>query len=401
VFSEKAKGLIARTRDPISTRNLVADLLNFPADRLLALFGVTRWEPREVHALKDQVFFDVVTELSQSGWNCDAPAFGEGNRDTLLMETARRGFVRTSERLLEGGAEANYNNRGYGASTPLMCASDPEIMRHLLDRGADPLAVNALDQTDFTYKLFKGLTPGARHYLYNTDKIPLQPLLANFRACVLSRASFPYEPMYPLCLLPVVPVGYPCENIVDQLLIDNMLRGRYIPFSSKALRFELTTGLSVWRHVKRRLMEERSVSPALAVGCMACMAKLEECRKSDDLAFLEAYVEKPLPREPETREKFSKAVFVYLLFSLSSLPAGQILRWLMLLGRLLRQASQWMDFWGEEPLRVVNSLLETRARDSHILHELATLQALLAMRVNVAENFGEFQIPDALAGGKS
>lgn len=128
------------------------------------------------------------------------------------------------------------------------------------------------------------------------------------------------------------------------------------------------------------------------------MAKLEDCRKPEDLAFLEAYAEKPLPREPETREKFSKAVFVHLLFSLSPLPAGQILRWLMLLGKLLRQVSQWMDFWGEEPFQVVNSLFKTSARPSHILHELATLQALLAMRVNVAENFGEFQIPDDLPG---
>jgi hypothetical protein len=381
--------------DPISTRNLVADLLNLPADRLLALFGVTRWEPREVHALKEQIFFDVVTELSQSGWNCNAPAFGEGNRSTLLMETARLGLVQASARLLDKGTEANYNNRGYGASTPLMSARDPEIMRNLLDHGADPLAVNALNQTDFAYKLFKGLTPGARFYLYNTKKFPLDPLLANFRDCILSRSSFPYEPMYPLCL---VPVGYPCENIVDQILIDNMLRGRYIPFSSKALRSPLTEGLTVWQHVKRRLAQEQSVSPALVVGCMACMAKLEDCRKPEDLAFLEAYVEKPLPREPEMREKFSKAVFVHLLFSLSPLPAGQILRWLMLLGKLLRQVSQWMDFWGEEPFQVVNSLFKTSARPSHILHELATLQALLAMRVNVAENFGEFQIPNDLPG---
>jgi hypothetical protein len=361
------------------------------------MFGVTQWSPHEVHGLKDQAFLAIITELIRNGWNCNAASFGEGHRDTFLMEMARGGFSQSVTRLLEMGAEADYNSQGYGPSTPLMCTRDPEIMKKLLYYGANPLATNALGQTDFTYKLFKGVTVGARFYLYNTEKIPFQSLLNNFRDCVLSYSSFPYEPMYPLCLVPVVPKDVPYENIVDRSLIDSMLRGHFLPFSSKALECSLENGLTVWQYIRIRLKDSKVVVPALVVACLACMAKREECRTSEDFAFIEASIDKPLPRELQTRETLSKAVFVYLLFSLSTLPPAQILRWLMLLGKLVRRVGGWMDVLGDTPFRVTNSLLATDTRGSHMLQELSTIQALLAMRVNVSDSFGEFRIPEELS----
>jgi hypothetical protein len=94
------------------------------------------------------------------------------------------------------------------------------------------------------------------------------------------------------------------------------------------------------------------------------------------------------------RENLSKSVFVYLLFSLAMLPAPQILRWLALLNKLLRKMPAWMDVLGEAPFKVVNSMLSTNGRASHMFQELTTLQALLAMRVNVTDSFGEFRIPE-------
>jgi hypothetical protein len=375
-------------------RELLSDLLHLPAAHLLPLFGVTRWDPTEVHGLKDHIFFDLITEAARGGWRCDMPAFGPGRRDTLLMEMAQRGFSKSVTRLLELGAEADYNSQGYGASTPLMCTCDPEIMKKLLYYGANPLASNALKQTDFTYKLLKGLTTGARFYLYNTEKIPFQSLLANFRDCVLSRSSLPYEPMYPLCLVPVVPENAPYRNIIDKTLIDSMLRGYYLPFSSKALRYSWDGNLTAWQYIKLRMQESKIAVPALAVGYMACMAKLEEARTPDDFALLESYIEKPLSRENVQSESLSKSLFVYLLFALSSLPSVQILRWLGLLGRFLRKVGAWTNLVGGEPFRVVNSLVATDKRGSHVSQELTTLQALLAMRVNISDNFGEFLIPE-------
>jgi hypothetical protein len=375
-------------------RELLSEFLHLPAVRLLPLFGVTQWEPTEVHGLKDHIFFDLITEAVRGGWRCDMPAFGEGRRSTLLMEMAQLGFSRSVTRLLELGAEADYNSQGYGASTPLMCTRDPEIMKKLLYYGANPLASNALGQTDFTYKLLKGLTTGARFYLYNTEKIPFQSLLANFRDCVLSRSSFPYEPMYPLCLVPVVPKSAPYRNIIDGALIDSMLRGCYLPFSSKALRYPLSEKLTVWQHIKLRMKESKIAVPALAVAYMACMAKLEEARTPDDFALLESYIEKPIPRDSVQAENLSKSIFAYLLFALSPLPSVQILRWLALLGRFLRKAGAWADLVGEEPFKVINSLVATDRRGSHVRQELAMLQALLAMRVNISDNFGEFLIPE-------
>ena len=394
---------IERAREHLETRSLLSEFLNMPENRMFPLFGVTSWAPHEVHSLKDLCFLGMITALVKQGWNCDMASFGEGHRDTLLMEMARRGFPKSVTRLLDMGAEADHNTQGYGASTPMMCTRDPEIMKKLLYYGSNPLATNALGQTDFTYKLFKGMTSGARFYLYNTEKIPFQSLLANYRDCILSHASYPYEPMYPLCLVPVVPNDAAYKNIIDKQLINSMLRGRFLPFSSKALLYPLEENLTVWRHIRFHLQENLTAAPELAVACMACMAKLEECRTLEDFAFLESYIEKPLPRDPTPRENFSKAIFVYLLFSLSALPSAQLLRWLILIGKLLQKVTLWTNALGEEPFRVVNSILSpdgrsAEGRDTHLLQELATLQALLAMRVNVSDNFGEFHIPEEFTG---
>ncbi|MDR3264960.1 MAG: hypothetical protein LBT15_03015 [Synergistaceae bacterium] len=395
---EGIKGRIVRAREMMETRDLLSELLNLPEHRLLPIFGVTQWAPHEVHGLKDQIFLGVITELVKNGWNCNSAAFGEGRRDTFLMEMARCGYPKSVTRLLEMGAEADHNSQGYGASTPMMCTRDPEIMKKLLYYGTNPLATNALGETDFTYKLLKGYTPGARFYLYNTEKIPFQSLLSNFRDCVLSHNSVPYEPMYPLCLIPVVPAGVPYTNVIDRSLVDSMLREQYLPFTSRALSYPLNGSQTVWQYIRLRLDASRSVVPALVIALMACMAKLEECRTPEDFAFLESYIAKPIPRELNPKETLSKAVFVYLLFSLSILPAPQILRWLVLLDRLLRRLLVWMDSLGELPFRVVNSLISADKRGSHMLQELATMQALLAMRVNVSDSFGEFRIPDELSG---
>ena len=391
---ENIRNSLARAREVIETRDLLLELLSLPTVRLLRIFGVTQWEPAEVHNLKDRIFFDVITELIRGGWQCNVSGFGEGRRNTLLMEVTRRGFSRSVSRLLELGAEADYNNQGYGASTPLMCTDDPEIMKKLLYYGANPLAFNALRQTDFTYKLFKGLATGSRFYLCNTEKIPFQSLLSNFRDCVLEDSCLPYEPMYPLCLIPVVPENTPYQNIIDKLLIDSMLRGHYLPFSSKALRYPLGENLTTWQYIKLRIKEDKTVFPALALAYMACMAKLQEGQTSEDFAILESYIEKPVSRETMQREKLSKSIFVYLLFTLSSLPSVRILRWLALLSHFLRKLETWMNLLGDESLKVANSLVTTDNRGSNVLQELATLQALLTMRVNVSDNFGEFQVPE-------
>lgn len=387
---------ILRARELMETRELLEELLRLPEARLLPMFGITRWGPQEVHHYKDMIFLGVITELVTNGWNCNAASFGDGHRDTFLMEMVRRGYFQSVTRLLEMGADSDHNTQGYGASTVLMCARDPEIMKKLLYYGANPLATNACGQTDFTYKLFKGLTPGARFYLYNTEKIPFQSLLANYKDCVVSRTCVPYEPMYPLCLVPVVPEGGPYPNVIDRVLVDNMLREHYMPFSSKALKYSIDETTTVWQYIKRSLRLSSVAVPALVIALMACMTKLEECRTLEDFAFIESYIEKPLPRELRTRENFSKAVFVYMLFTLSMLPASHILRWLVLLDKLIRKMSMWMDALGDTPFKVVNSLMASEKKDSHVLHELMTMQALLAMRVNVTDSFGEFRIPEEL-----
>jgi hypothetical protein len=386
---------LSQAREFAETRDFLMTLLRMPDNRLLPMFGVTQWAPNEVHPLKDLVFLSVSTELIRGGWNCNFASFGESRRESFLMEMSARGFTKTVTRLLEAGAEANYNCQGYGASTPLMCARDSEIMKKLLYYGANPLAANAMNQTDFTYKMLKGLVPGALFYFHNSEKIPFQSLLNNFRDCILSGGNAPYEPMYPLCLVPVVPGGIPYENIIDNHLLDSMLKEQFLPFSSVALNYRLESRQTVWQYIKSRMNEARTAAPALAVAFMACMTKLEECRKPEDFAFFESYIDKDLPREVALRTSLSKPVFVYMLFSLSSLPPVQLLRWLALIGKFTRKLAFWMDIHGEVPFKVNNPTLPGR-HSTHALQELLSMQTLLTMRVNVTPDFGEFNIPESL-----
>ena len=394
---ENIRSRIVKARELMETKELLYQLLSTPDNRLFPMFGVTQWAPQEVHGLKDRIFFDVVTELVRNGWNCNAASFGEGRRDIILMEMARRGFSRSITRLLELGADADHNSQGYGATTPLMCTSDPDIMKKLIYYGANPLATNAVGQTDFTYKILKGQMLSVRFYLYNTEKIPFQSLLNNYKDCIASNSSFPYEPMYPLCLVPVVPLNSPYKNVIDKPMINSMLRGHFLPFSSKALSYTLQENLTVWQYVKMCMQDHSTVSPALIIAFIACMAKMESCRTPDDFAFISSYLDKPLPREFIPRDTMSKAAFVYLLFSIAAFPPAQILRWLVLLGKLIRKFAMWMDVLGELPFRVRNSLLGSNRRAENVLYELTTLQSLLAMRVNISDGFGEFRIPDELA----
>jgi hypothetical protein len=391
---DNIKSRIVQARDLLETRNFLLDLLNMSENRLFPIFGVTQWTHSEVHGLKDQIFLILVTELVRYGWNLNMASFGDGHRDTFLMEAASRGFSGAVSRLLEMGADADYNSYGYGASTPLMCARDAGIMKKLLYYGANPLALNASGQADFTYKLLRGLAAGALFYLGNTEKIPFQSLLDNYKDCIVAGGNLPYESMYPLCLVPVVPGGVPYENILDSALLDGMLREQFLPFTSTALIYPLDDNRTVWEHLKSRMEEHKIVSPTLAVACMACMTKSPECRKIKDFAFLESYVEKPISRDYAPRAAVSKSVFVYMLFSLSNLPAPQILRWLLLFDRVARKLAIWMETLGESFFRVSNSMLSSDKRGSNLLQELTAIRTLLAMRVNITDTFGEFDIPD-------
>ena len=393
---ENIQGRIARARELSETRDLLAELLAMSDFRLFSLCGVTRYAPQDVHNLRDQIFSRLVVDLARNGWNCDSASFGAGRRDTLLMEMARRGLPLTVTRLLEMGANADYNTRGYGDSTALMAARDPEIMKKLIRYGANPMGQNASRQTDFTYKLLRGFVSGARFYLYNTGKIPLQPLLNNLRECLLSRESVPYDSMYPLCLLPVVPSGVPYRNIIDKKLVDAMFDGQFFPSSSEALSFRLEDGISVWSYLRFRMGDALSVSPAHFVAYLACMVRGEAFSTPADFSCIESYLEKPLPREVLPRGNISKSVFVHMLFSLASLPPPRLLRWLLLLGRAVRRVALWMDILGEEAFQVVNAAFPAARKISHVLQELSLIQSLLSMRVNVTDSFGEFQIPEEL-----
>ena len=88
-----------------------------------------------------------------------------------------------------------------------------------------------------------------------------------------------------------------------------------------------------------------------------------------------------------------------MLFSLGSLPPASILRWLMLLGKVIHRVALWMDILGEEPFRVTSAARpgESHRGDTHVLHELSVLQSLLSMRVSVSDSFGEFPIPGELS----
>ena len=70
----------------------------------------------------------------------------------------------------------------------------------------------------------------------------------------------------------------------------------------------------------------------------------------------------------------------------------------MLIGKLVRKLIVWHDIMGETPFKVANSLLGSSKHAGNALYELLTLQSLLAMRVNISDSFGEFRIPDELAG---
>ena len=91
-----------------------------------------------------------------------------------------------------------------------------------------------------------------------------------------------------------------------------------------------------------------------------------------------------------------KTLFICNAFSLSMLPTSKLLRWLVLLDKVIRRVALWMDILGETPFRVVNSLLPSDRKGSHVLHELTSMQSLLVMRINVTDSFGEFRIPDEL-----
>jgi len=393
---ENIQGRIARARELSETRDLLAELLVMSDFRLFSLFGVTRYSPQDVHNLRDQIFSRLVLELTRNGWNCDSASFGPGRRDTFLMEVARRGLPLTVTRLLEMGANADYNTQGYGDSTALMAARDPEIMKKLIRHGANPMGQNAHRQTDFTYKLLRGFVPGARFYFYNTGKIPFQPLLNNLRECLLSRESVPYDSMYPLCLLPVVPSGVPYRNIIDRKLIDAMFDKHFFPSPSEALSFRLEEGMPVWSYLRFRMGDAISVSPAHFVAYMACMARGEAFSAPADFSCIESYLEKPLPREILPRGGISKSLFIYMIFSLANLPPPRLLRWLLLLGRAIRRVALWMDILGEEAFQVVNAAFPVARKSSHVLQELSLMQSLLSMRVNVTDSFGEFRIPEEL-----
>ncbi|GHV33800.1 hypothetical protein FACS1894187_03080 [Synergistales bacterium] len=397
---ENVRNLLTKAHDLTQTRELLTDFLKMPENRLFPVFGVRQWVPSEVHSLKDLIFQGLVTELARNGWNCNAASFGESRRDTFLMVMAECGYAKTVTRLLDIGAEADFNSQGTGASTPLMRARDPEIIKKIMYFGANPLAVNSMNQTDFTYKLLRGMVPGARYYLSNTERIPFQSLLNNFQDCMMDGPDVPYTPMYPLSLVPIVPEGVPYDNILDKPLIECMMRKHCMPFTSTALTYRLPdTIITVWQHIKSVMKMSAVASPHLVFAYMACMTKMEECRKPDDFTFLEAYIEKPLPRDFNPRGKLSKDIFAYMLFTLLKLQSAQILRWVAMLGNITRKVTAWMGSLGDETFRVSGALSDKQS--SNALQELLSIQALLVMRIRVTDNFGEFKISGADLGSFS
>jgi hypothetical protein len=151
-------------------------------------------------------------------------------------------------------------------------------------------------------------------------------------------------------------------------------------------------GLTAWQHIKIRMNDAKIAAPALALAFMACMAKLEDCRREEDFALFESYIEKDPPREFVPRNNFSKHIFVYMLFSLSSLPPTALLQWLVLIGKFTRKVAFWMDLFGETAFKVVNPSFPDKG-GTHVLQELLSMQALLSMRVNVTPDYGEFGAP--------
>ena len=379
------------------TRDFLSELLALPDASLLRLFGVSNCPPQAVHSTKDAIFAGVVGELARNGWNCNAAAFGPGRRDTFLMEMARRGLSKAMDMLLGLGADANYTTHGYGDSTPLMSARDPEIMGKLLARGANPMEVNAQNQTDFTCKLLSGLTNGALFYAQRAPQIPLQPLLNNFRECILDREVVPYNPMYPLCVVPVPPPGSIYKSIIDQALIDAMFSKQFLPFTSLALAFNLDSGLTVWRYIRARMQNAPHVYPTLLTAYLACMSKSRGLQTPEDFACVDACLEKAPPNNPSAPGVISRSLFIHMLFSLGALPRGDLIRWLLLLGKFAQRTAIWMDLFGEAPFHVTSA---TRPSDgqrgrTHLVHELGILQSFLTLRISAPNDFGEFVIPKA------
>ena len=159
------------------------------------------------------------------------------------------------------------------------------------------------------------------------------------RAVLLSRENVPYDSMYPLCLLPVVPSGVPYHNIIDKKLIDAMFDKQFFPSSSEALSFRLKEGMPVWNYLRFRMGDAISISPAHFVAYLACMTRGEAFSIPVDFSCIESYLEKPLPREVLPRGNISKSVFVHMLFSLANLPSPRLLRWLLLVGRAIRRVA--------------------------------------------------------------
>ncbi|GHS95889.1 hypothetical protein AGMMS50276_13190 [Synergistales bacterium] len=389
---DSVRNLLTKAHDLAQTRDLLTEFLKMPESRLFPVFGVRQWTPNEVHSLKDIIFQGLVTGLIQNGWNCNAASFGDSRRDTFLMVMADCGYAKSVARMLDLGADADFNAYRTGASTPLMSARDPEIIKKIIYFGANPLAVNSMNQTDFTYKLLKGMVPAARYYLSNTEKIPFQSLLNNFQDCIMDGLDVPYEPMFPLSLVPIVPDGVPYDNILDKPLLDSMMKKHFLPFTSTALSYYMPDSfVTVWQYIKSSLKASLFVSPSLVFACMACMAKMEECRKPDDFAFLEAYMEKPLPREYNPKGRLSKDMFAYMLFATLKLQPTQILRWVALLGNVARKVGLWINSIGGESFGVY-SAKGTDKPSSNAVQELVSMQGLLVMRIKVTDNFGEFKI---------
>lgn len=392
---------VLRAKDLTEGRDLLAELMMMPNDHLFRLFDVAGCPPQEVHKLRDRIFTGVVGELVRNGWNCNLPSFGMSRRDTFLMESARRGFSQAVDFLLGIGADADYNSRGHGASTALMTARDPAVVKKLLDCGANPMELNADNQTDFTYKMLAGASDAVMFYFRNTERIALQPLLDNLRECLTDRDTIPFNPMYPLCILPALPKGSAYKGVIDTDTVDAMFRKQFLPFSPDALKYEMDGGTTVWSYIRSKMNEAPNISAPLLAAYLACMSRGPEFQSTADFMCVENYVEKQLPRDMISHGVISKSMFVFMLFSLASLPTESLLRWLIMLGRIVRRLALWMDIYGDEPFRVTTHTYADATVDrsnmggnSNLLQELSSMQTLLSMRVSIPNGFGEFRLPN-------
>ena len=86
-------------------------------------------------------FADVVNyEADDPTEPIDPIAYRAPDGDTCLHIAARRGDVRSVALLLRAGLDPN--DRGDMGTTPLHCASNPEVFALLLARGASPEVIN-------------------------------------------------------------------------------------------------------------------------------------------------------------------------------------------------------------------------------------------------------------------